>query len=123
LRNLRHPRLDDLDLTDVLRALSDPARVAIVKALLQSGSALTCGEITGDKPKSSMSHHFKALRDAGIVETRVAGKEHLNRLRTAELEGRFPGLAKAIFRIVLAEDGPRPPQAERRGRARKSPPP
>lgn len=114
MRNLRHPRLDDLDLTDVLRALSDPARVAIVKALLLSDRPLTCGEITGEKPKSSMSHHFKALRDAGIVETRVVGKEHLNRLRTPELEKRFPGLARAIFRIVLADDG-----VQRSGRGKK----
>jgi DNA-binding transcriptional ArsR family regulator len=121
MRSLRHPRLDDLDLTDVLRALSDPARVAIVKALLVSGRPLTCGEITCDKPKSSMSHHFKALRDAGILETRVAGKEHLNQLRTTELEERFPGLARAIFRLVLAEDGLRPqPAMERRRRGRKS---
>jgi len=86
-----------------MRALSDPARVAIVQALLASEAALTCGDITGVQPKSSMSHHFKALRDAGILETEVVGKEHRNRLRTAELEARFPGLAKAIFRVVLAE--------------------
>lgn len=124
MRQPRHPRLADLDLTDVLRALSDPARVAIVKELLLSAKPLTCGEITGDKPKSSMSHHFKALRDAGIVETRIAGKEHQNQLRTAELEDRFPGLAKTIFRLVLAENEPPPPQvAEKPRRARKSPHP
>jgi len=103
VRQLRHPRLEDLDLTDVLRALSDPERVVIVRVLLQSGQAMTCGEITGDRPKSSMSHHFKVLRDAGIVHTRVEGKEHFNQLRTAELEQRFPGLAKTLFRLVLEE--------------------
>jgi DNA-binding transcriptional ArsR family regulator len=113
VRQLRHPRLDDVELTDVMHALSDPARVAIVRALLRADGALTCGEITGDKPKSSMSHHFKALRNAGIVETRVDGKEHQNRLRTPELERRFPGLTKAIFKLVLAEDAARPPPAPR----------
>lgn len=106
MRQLRHPRLDDLDLTDVLRALSDPERVVIVRTLLQSGGPLTCGEITGDRPKSSMSHHFKVLRDAGIVHTQVEGKEHRNHLRTAELEQRFPGLAKTLFRLVLDEGKP-----------------
>lgn len=103
MRSIPHPRLEDLALTDVMRALSDPARVAIVKALLAAEASLTCGEITGAQPKSSMSHHFKALRDAGLIETQVVGKEHFNRLRTTELEARFPGLAKAIFKTVLAE--------------------
>ena len=103
MRQLRHPRLEDVELTDVMHALSDPARVAIVRALLRAEGPLTCGDITGDKPKSSMSHHFKALRNAGILEIRIDGKEHRNRLRTPELERRFPGLTKVIFKLVLAE--------------------
>ena len=61
---------------------------------------MTCGELNCDRPKSSMSHHFKILRDAGIIETRIEGKEHLNSLRSAELEKIFPGLLKSILKVL-----------------------
>jgi DNA-binding transcriptional ArsR family regulator len=80
-------------------ALSDPARVEIVRRLARSG-AMTCNELNLNRPKSSMSHHFKILRDAGLIETRIEGKEHFNTLRTAELEKRFRGLLKSILRVI-----------------------
>ncbi|OXC78833.1 Transcriptional regulator, ArsR family [Caballeronia sordidicola] len=57
----------------------------------------TCGELDGGRPKSSMSHHFRILREAGLVQTRVAGTVHQNTLRRAELDSRFPGLMDAIL--------------------------
>jgi DNA-binding transcriptional ArsR family regulator len=102
MRSIKHPRLDQIELTDVMHALSDPARIAIVRSLAAARRPLTCHEITGDRPKSSMSHHFKILREAGLLDTQVQGKEHHNQLRTGELETKFPGLLKAVLRLVLA---------------------
>ena len=102
MRHIKHPRLEQIELTDVMHALSDPARIDIVRSLAQQRRPLTCNEITGDRPKSSMSHHFKILREAGLLETEARGKEHYNSLRTTELETKFPGLMKAVLRLVLA---------------------
>jgi DNA-binding transcriptional ArsR family regulator len=100
MRSLKHPRLDQVQLTDVMYALSDPARVYIVRRLARAGEPLSCGQITGDRPKSSMSHHFKVLRASGILETVVEGTEHRNVLRSSELEQRFPGVMKAVLRAL-----------------------
>ena len=100
VRQPRHPQVEQIELTDLMYALSDPARVEIVRRLQRAQRPLTCNEISLERPKSSMSHHFKALREAGLIETRIEGKEHLNRLRTAELERRFPGLVKALLRVI-----------------------
>lgn len=101
MRDIKHPRLDQIELTDLMHALSDPARVEIVRCLARARRALTCNEIGLDRPKSSMSHHFKILRAAGLLETRVEGKEHFNTLRTAELEKKFPGLVKTLLRVIV----------------------
>lgn len=86
-----------------MRALADPVRVEIVGKLARAKRPLTCAEIRCDRPKSSMSHHFRILRDCGVIETRVTGKEHFNLLRGKELEQRFPGLARVLFRLALGE--------------------
>ena len=100
LRRIRHPAIEQVELTDLMYALSDPARVDIVRHLAREGRPMSCSEITRDRPKSSMSHHFKILREAGVLATRVAGKEHLNTLRTAELEKRFPGVLRSLLRAI-----------------------
>jgi len=96
------PDASNLDLAEVLHALSDPIRLEIVKEL-SSVSAMTCGELCQDRPKSSMSHHFKILRNAGIVESRVEGKEFHNSLRSRDLEKKFPGLLKSVLRASRAQ--------------------
>lgn len=98
MRQIRHPNLAQIELTDLMYALSDPARTEIVRRLAKEGRSMTCGELDLDRPKSSMSHHFKILRDSGLVETLIEGKEHMNSLRTAEIEKRFPGFLKAVLR-------------------------
>lgn len=100
MRTIKHPRIDQIDLTDVMHALSDPARLEIVRRLADATEPLSCYELMPERPKSSMSHHFKILRDAGIVHTEVSGTEHKNRLRTAEMEKKFPGLMKVLLRAV-----------------------
>ncbi|EFQ64129.1 transcriptional regulator, ArsR family [Pseudomonas fluorescens WH6] len=96
MRAFKHPAPQDLTLERVLYALSDPVRLDIVRHLAEVPEA-TCGELDGGRPKSSMSHHFRVLRDAGLVNTRSVGTTHLNSLRRDELESRFPGLLASIL--------------------------
>lgn len=96
MRAYRHPNPEDLVLERVLYALSDPVRMGIVRVLAGVTEA-SCGELDGGRPKSSMSHHFRVLRDAGLVQTRNVGTTHMNSLRAAELDGRFPGLLACIL--------------------------
>ena len=96
MRAFKHPPLQDLTLERVLYALSDPVRREIVRCLAGVPEA-TCGELDGGRPKSSMSHHFRVLRDAGLVQTRSVGTTHMNSLRGDLLEERFPGLLGCIL--------------------------
>lgn len=96
MRALKHPALQDLTLERLLYALSDPVRLDIVRCLAGVPEA-TCGELDGGRPKSSMSHHFRVLRDAGLVQTRSVGTTHMNSLRGELLESRFPGLLACIL--------------------------
>jgi DNA-binding transcriptional ArsR family regulator len=103
MRKPRHPSVEQLALTDLMYALADPARVEIVRKLAAAGRPMSCWELDLDRPKSSMSHHFKILRETGLIETVVVGKEHLNSLRLAELGKRFPGLLKSLLKAIAAE--------------------
>jgi DNA-binding transcriptional ArsR family regulator len=93
-----HPRLDDVPLAAALHALADPCRLDIVRRL--AGQAeLSCQSVAcGDVPKSTLSNHMKILRAAGLIQSRAAGREHLNTLRRAEFEARFPGLLDTVLK-------------------------
>ena len=86
-----------------LRALEDSpeAFVSTLASTLErearEGEA-SCSALDGGRPKSSMSHHFRVLRDAGLVRTRGEGTQHLNSLRREELDRRFPGLLNSVIR-------------------------
>jgi DNA-binding transcriptional ArsR family regulator len=97
MRPYKHPPAEDFTLERVFHALSDPARLDIVRRLAQVAEA-SCGELNGTRPKSSMSHHFRILREAGLVHTRTVGTLHQNTLRRDELDKRFPGLLEAVLR-------------------------
>ena len=97
MRAFKHPEPEDLVLERLLYALSDPVRMDIVRHLARVDEA-SCGELDGGRPKSSMSHHFRVLRDAGLVHTRNIGTTHMNSLRKDELSDRFPGLLDAILK-------------------------
>jgi DNA-binding transcriptional ArsR family regulator len=105
MRPYKHPTADELTLERIFHALSDPARLQIVRHLARVEAA-TCGELDGGRPKSSMSHHFRILRDAGLVHTLAAGTVHQNTLRATELNARFPGLLKAIL-AQAPDDAPK----------------
>jgi DNA-binding transcriptional ArsR family regulator len=96
-RDLDHPDVRDLELTQVLFALSDPARLEIVRQLAAGPmTAVSCQEVGPDMPKSTRSHHLKTLREAGLIRNEPRGRERLVSLRREELEGRFPGLLGAV---------------------------
>src|SRR3546814_17628072 len=93
-----YPETAAIELTRVLYALSDPVRLDVVRQLDREGEA-SCTALDRGRPKSSMSHHFRVLRDAGVVRTRCEGTAHMNKLRREDLDRRFPGLlAEALSR-------------------------
>nr|WP_298798099.1 ArsR family transcriptional regulator [uncultured Acetobacter sp.] len=96
MKQYEHPPAEAFQLTAILHALSDPYRLSIVQKLsvLQPQP---CAPLQGDRPKSSVSHHFSVLRKAGLVRTLVVGVTHMNSLRNAELDARFPGLLDTIL--------------------------
>jgi len=96
MRPFKHPLPDEFVLERVLYALSDSIRLEIVRHLADVAEA-SCGDLDGGRPKSTVSHHFRVLREAGLVLTKSSGTTHMNELRRAELDGRFPGLLSAIL--------------------------
>lgn len=112
MRPYKHPSTEQLTLERIFHALSDPIRLDIVRHLARVDMA-TCGELDGGRPKSSMSHHFRILRDAGLVNTHAEGTVHQNTLRLVELNARFPGLLDAIL-AQAAEGGEQPAKPKRK---------
>jgi len=97
LEALPGPRREDLRLEAVLQALGDPVRLLIVRALLsEAGGQRACGSFSLPVAKSTASHHFRVLREAGVIRQCASGRERLTELRRDDLEGRFPGLLQSI---------------------------
>ena len=96
------PPLLALRLEKVLHALSDPVRLGIVLQLSHDGES-SCAALDGGRPKSTMSHQFRVLREAGLVHTRNQGVTHMNSLCREALDAAFPGLLD----IILASAGER----------------
>ncbi|QIS11043.1 ArsR/SmtB family transcription factor [Nocardia arthritidis] len=97
-RPLPEPARADLRLEHIMGALSDPLRMAMVRRLLlESPDAdRTCGWFGIDRPKSTMTHHFKVLREAGVTRQQQYGLERRSRVRIEDLDARFPGLLDLI---------------------------
>lgn len=96
-----HPAKEDITLGGILGALADPMRLRILRNLLQRRDGLL--SCTGAAPcqmaKSTLSHHFRVLREAGLIRTTKQGVENLNGVRWDEVNERFPGLLKAILKF------------------------
>lgn len=97
MRALHHPPKKSLTLTRVLYALSDPVRLSIVKHLAEDGGK-PCGTFCLPVAKSTASHHFRVLREAGVIQMRSEGTQYINSLRREDLDARFPGLLDAVLR-------------------------
>ncbi|WP_327676123.1 ArsR/SmtB family transcription factor [Kitasatospora sp. NBC_00458] len=91
-----HPDIRTVTLQQVLEALVDPVRRHIVRELHAAGEDLACGVIELPVGKSTATHHFHVLREAGLIRQHYAGTSRLNALRREELDEAFPGLLHAI---------------------------
>jgi DNA-binding transcriptional ArsR family regulator len=97
---IAHPTCDELELGAVLHALSDPVRLRIVAELAKGDGEYTCGSFALPVTKSTCTHHFKVLREAGVIRQRQQGTTRLNQLRRPDLETRFPGLLDTILQAA-----------------------
>ncbi len=96
MRSVHHPAAEEIELTGVLHALSDPVRLEIVHAL-RASEECPCGAFDAPVSKSTLSHHLKVLREAGLTRTRVDGNQRLVSLREEDLERRLPGLLVSVL--------------------------
>lgn len=103
MRVLFHPETQQITLAGLLYALGDPVRLQIVAQLAIAGE-LTCNALDCGAAKSTMSHHFKVLRETGVIRSRKEGTQHINSLRQEELEARFPGVLESVLRAVAQEN-------------------
>jgi DNA-binding transcriptional ArsR family regulator len=94
---LYHPPPEDLELPKVLHALSDPARLQIVRELELDPTPRPCGSFDLGVTKSTCTHHFRVLREAGLVTQELQGTSKLTSLRRKDLDARFPGLLDAVL--------------------------
>lgn len=106
-RPLTHPNIDDVTVGGILHALSDPVRVRIVDKLLKAPGGMNCTETTLRlrlaMPKSTCSQHYRILREAGLIVSERRGVDLSSRVRSAELEKRFPGLLSSILKSYRKE--------------------
>jgi DNA-binding transcriptional ArsR family regulator len=91
------PLRSELELAAVLHALSDPMRLRIVVALAATREQPSCGAFDLPVTKSTCTHHFKVLREAGVISQRQQGTARLNSLRREDLDARFPGLLDSVL--------------------------
>ena len=104
-RSYPMPAAADIRLADIMHALGDPGRLRMV-ALLADGEYHNKGpDLFGlDVQKSTVSHHLKTMREAGLTETRIDGRRCDIRLRRAELDERFPGLVASLTSDAAVAD-------------------
>ncbi len=98
---LQHPDLSEIDLPSLLHALSDPVRLEIVRTLSELNEC-ACGAIDLPVSKATASHHFKVLRQAGVIAQHDVGTRRFSQLRHEELEQRFPGLLTSVLQAAKA---------------------
>ena len=102
-----HPRREDISLPAILYALSDPLRLNLVAELAGGDEAISASEFSAGKgiARSTLSHHFKVLRESGVTHTMSQGTRFFISLRREDLQARFPGLLDAVvlaYRTTMA---------------------
>lgn len=124
MKPLYHPAIEDVTVEGILHALSDPFRVQILKEIMQSTAPKTCSEFlrlpNRVVPKSTLSQHFRVLREAGLIRSERKGIEMHNSTRCEELKPRFGTMIRAILTAYTEEfnksgkdeDAPVPPPCD-----------
>lgn len=102
MKQFMHPSTEDISLPGILAALADPMRLRILRSLMEEKGCMSC---TGAAPcddmaKSTLSNHFRILREAGLVRTTKRGVENRNAIRLDEVNEKFPGLLKTILKLA-----------------------
>jgi DNA-binding transcriptional ArsR family regulator len=109
MKPLIHPSIDDITVEGILHALSDPVRAAIFANMAGAVAAQTCSTyqqvVDRTIPKSTLSQHFRTLREAGLIRSERQGVEMRNTTRCEELNRRFPGLLASIMASYQAQAG------------------
>jgi len=99
---LNHPDTEQIELANVLTALGDETRLAMIGYLARTeATEMTCGQFRGLGSKTALSYHLARLREAGVVNVRPEGTRRLISLRRADLDQRFPGFLDAIMGSAL----------------------
>ncbi|WP_411101294.1 ArsR/SmtB family transcription factor [Streptomyces sp. cmx-4-9] len=108
---LHHPDADRIDLTEVLAALGHPVRMEIVRTLAGAPTEFSCALVAQGLPRSTVTHHLRTLREAGVIRQSPAGRKLHLVLRRQDLERRFPGLLSLVTGEFAAPEpavGPAP---------------
>ncbi|MCM3004065.1 helix-turn-helix transcriptional regulator [Priestia koreensis] len=100
MRIPNHPSVESFQLSKIFHALSEPNRLRIVRSIASKGEEVcTYYSYEFNIAKSTVSHHIKTLREAGIIKVRVDGSQHFYSIRMEDLNNRFPGLMETILSI------------------------
>jgi DNA-binding transcriptional ArsR family regulator len=95
---LHHPEVEELRLEGVMHALSDPIRLTMVRELALRAEPCACGAIDVPVSKSTRTHHWRVLRENGLIRQVERGTAKLTELRREDLDSRFPGLLDVVLR-------------------------
>ncbi|MFF5388306.1 MULTISPECIES: ArsR/SmtB family transcription factor [unclassified Streptomyces] len=104
-RVLDHPERDEIRLEDVLHALADAVRLRIVREMAREDAELSCSHFDLPVTKSTTTHHFRVLRESGVVRQVYRGTAKLNVLRRDDLDALFPGLLDTVLAAAAAQAG------------------
>jgi DNA-binding transcriptional ArsR family regulator len=91
-----HPRREEIRIERVLQALADPIRLRIVREIADR-SEMACGVLDLPVSKSTLTHHYRVLREAGVIHQRPVGTSKVNTLRRDDLDALFPGLLGGVL--------------------------
>jgi DNA-binding transcriptional ArsR family regulator len=103
---LEHPECGEITLGNVLHALSDLTRLAVVRQIAEDGECL-CGSFAVDVAKSTLSQHLRVLREAGVTWTRCQGTQRWVSLRREDLDEVCPGLLDVVLSAAVQPGAPR----------------
>ena len=102
-RILAHPAREAIRLETVLHALADPMRLRVVRELSACDGELPCGTFELPVTKSTTTHHFRVLRESGVIRQVYRGTAKMNGLRRDDLDDLFPGLLDSVLTAAVRQ--------------------